>query len=51
VARGSNIKRVPKTGIYSVEKGMTIVPVKRVSGVKKVRRVGRVRKVGRSGGR
>lgn len=42
---------VPKTGVYSVEKGMTIVPVKKVRGIGRVKRVKKIRKVGRRGGR
>jgi len=45
---------VPKTGVYSVERGMTVIPAKKaraVKGVRRVKRVKKIRKVGRAGGR
>jgi hypothetical protein len=41
--------KVPRTGVYSVEKGMTIIPASRVKKVPRVQRVKKVRKVKRIG--
>lgn len=41
--------KVPRTGVYSVEKGMTIIPASRVKKVPKLQRVKKVRKIRRIG--
>lgn len=41
---------VPKTGVYSVEKGMTIIPASRIKKINpRLQRVKRVRKIRRLG--
>lgn len=48
MARRKDGFRVPRTGVYEVQKGMTVTPVRKPKKPRQVQRVKKVRKIGRS---